>query len=135
MENERHNMEQDSKNHVQVAWRALSLLVLATILFLAAGCEKKEPSVNQKFVNTYVELLVAESMYGQNNPTSMVKRQTILKDSGYTRSSFLKEANAILDDRDMWVPFEKAVIARLDSLAEEVERSREKAKSRKQREE
>lgn len=127
-------MGKGNKSHAQDAWRTLCLLGLTVLLLLASGCEKKEPSVDQKFVNTYVEMLIAESMYAQNTPNAMVKRQAILKEAGYTRNTFLKKANSILDDRDMWVPFQRAVIARLDSLLEEIERSRVKAQSHKQRE-
>jgi hypothetical protein len=83
------------------------------------GCEKKTPSVDQKFVSTYTELLIAEQMYGKDSPTARVKRKAILDSAGYSREQFLTKANSILDDRDMWVPFQKAVIDRLDSLIEQ----------------
>jgi len=132
------------QNHAQVAEscdlhlaagcnlrRALWALACAALLFLAAGCEKKAPSVDQKFVNAYVEMLVAENMYGKSSTTAMVKRQNILKEAGYTRETFLKKANSILDDRDMWVPFQRAVVARLDSLIEEGNKDKEKGPKRK----
>ena len=130
----RNNIEQGCKNLRQVAQCALWTLGCAALLFFAAGCEKKDPSVDQKFVNTYVEMLVAENIYGKTSTATMVKRQEILKNAGYTRESFLKKSNDILDDKNMWVPFQKAVIARLDSLIEEGNKSSGDGPRRKRRE-
>ncbi len=98
--------------------RTFWILALAALACLQAGCEKKEPTVDQKFVNTYTELLIVEQMYGSDSPKARLHRKAILDSAGYNRERFLKKANAILDDRDMWVPFQKAVIARLDTLIE-----------------
>jgi hypothetical protein len=107
------------KSLKSVAWRFLMILGLAALLCLQMGCDKKAPSVDQKFVNTYTELLIVEQMYGKDSPTARIKRKVILDSAGYSRDLFLKKANAILDDRDMWVPFQKAVIDRLDTLIEQ----------------
>ena len=98
--------------------RLLWILGLAALICLQTGCEKKEPAVDQKFVNTYTELLIAEQMYGRESPDARIKRKAILTEAGYTREQFLKKANAILEDRDMWVPFQRAVVNRLDTLLE-----------------
>ncbi len=95
------------------------ILGLTVLLCLQMGCDKKAPSVDQKFVNTYTELLIVEQMYGKDSPTARIKRKVILDSAGYSRDLFLTKANAILDDRDMWVPFQKAVIDRLDTLIEQ----------------
>ncbi len=95
------------------------ILGLTVLLCLQSGCDKKAPSVDQKFVNTYTELLIVEQMYGKDSPTARVKRKAILDSAGYSREQFLTKANSILDDRDMWVPFQKAVIDRLDTLIEQ----------------
>jgi hypothetical protein len=107
------------KSSKGVAWRPLMILGLAALLCLQMGCDKKAPSVDQKFVNTYTELLIVEQMYGKDSPSARIKRKAILDSAGYSRDQFLKKANAILDDRDMWVPFQKAVIDRLDTLIEQ----------------
>ena len=107
------------KNTKNVAWRFLMIFGLVALLCLQTGCEKKAPSVDQKFVNTYTELLIVEQMYGKDSPTARTKRKAILDSAGYSREQFLKKANDILDDRDMWVPFQKAVIDRLDTLIEQ----------------
>ena len=52
------------KNTKNVAWRFLMIFGLVALLCLQTGCEKKAPSVDQKFVNTYTELLIVEQMYG-----------------------------------------------------------------------
>jgi len=107
------------KNSKSVAWRTLLILAFVVCLCLQVGCDKKDPSVDPKFVNAYTELLIAEQMYGKDSPTARIKRKIILDSAGYSRDQFLKKANAILDDRDMWVPFQKAVIDRLDTLIEQ----------------
>ncbi len=107
------------KSLKNVAGRFLMILGLTVLLCLQMGCDKKAPSVDQKFVNTYTELLIVEQMYGKDSPTARIKRKVILDSAGYSRDLFLTKANAILDDRDMWVPFQKAVIDRLDTLIEQ----------------
>lgn len=99
--------------------RIFLIIALAVLMCLQAGCEKKSPTLDERFVNTYTELLLAEQMYGKDSPTARLKRKKILSDAGYNREQFLKKADEILDDRDMWVPFQKAVIERLDSLIEQ----------------
>ena len=99
--------------------RNLWIFCLVTLACLQAGCEKKAPTVDQKLVNTYTELLIAEQMYGQDSPAARTKRKAILDSAGYSRDQFLKKTNAILDDKDMWIPFQKAVIERLDTLIEQ----------------
>ena len=110
--------------------RILCIFGLAASFCLQTGCEKKEPSVDTKFVNAYTEMLIAEQMYGKESPTARMKRKTILDQAGYTRDQFLRKANDILDDKDMWIPFQRAVISRLDTLIEEknAELTRKRAK-------
>ena len=43
-------------------------------------------------------------------------RQDILNAAGYTREQFLAKTDEILNDERQWVPFQKAVTARIDSL-------------------
>ena len=94
------------------------LLVAALFLvvtFGMGGCNG-EVSVDQEFVNLYVELRVAEMTYGKTSPTTRLVRQDALKAAGYTRESFLAKADEILSDERQWIPFQKAVTARIDSL-------------------
>ena len=106
------------------ARRTLWILGLSVLICLQAGCEKKAPTVDQKLVNTYTEMLIAEQMYGKDNPTVRTKRKAILDSAGYSRGQFLKKVDDILDDKDMWVPFQRAVIERLDSLIEQSNRNK-----------
>ena len=98
--------------------RALPVALFPLALLLAAlfsGCSG-EVSVDQEFVNLYVELRIAEMTYGKTSPTTRLVRQDALKAAGYTRESFLAKADEILSDERQWIPFQKAVTARIDSL-------------------
>ena len=73
------------------ARRTLWILGLSVLICLQTGCEKKAPTVDQKLVNTYTEMLIAEQMYGKDNPTVRTKRKAILDSAGYSRGQFLKK--------------------------------------------
>ena len=90
---------------------------LLALLFagLFSGCSG-EVSVDQKFVNLFVELRIAEMTYGKVSPMTRLVRQDALTAAGYTRESFLAQADEILNDERLWIPFQKAVNARIDSL-------------------
>lgn len=92
------------------------LLYVLFVFFL--GCAQ-EVSVDQKFVDLFVELRVAEITYGKDSPMGRLVRQNILKDAGYSREQFLAETDEILDNERMWVPFQKAVNVRIDTLLAE----------------
>ena len=91
---------------------ALVVFLLAGILF---GCAQ-EVTVDQKFVNLFVELRLAEMMYSKDSPSARTVRQDALKAAGYTREQFIAKTDEILNDERQWVPFQKAVNARIDSL-------------------
>ena len=94
-------------------------LLVAALFFSAAfgmgGCSG-EVSVDQKFVDLFVELRVAEITYGKDSPMGRLVRQDILNAAGYTREQFLAKTDEILNDERQWVPFQKAVNARIDTL-------------------
>lgn len=75
-----------------------------------------EVTADQEFVNLYVELRLAEMTYGKDSPMARLVRQDALKAAGYTREEFFAKTDAILDDEKQWVPFQKAVTERIDSL-------------------
>ena len=91
-----------------------SLIFFALVLNFV-GCAN-EVSVDQKFVNLFVELRVAEMTYGKDSPMGRLVRQDALKAAGYTREQFLAKTDEILNDERQWVSFQKAVNARIDSL-------------------
>jgi hypothetical protein len=82
------------------------------------GCSG-EVTVDQKFVDLYIELRAAEITYGKDSPMARLVRQDALKAAGYTREQFLAKTDEILNDERQWVPFQKAVTARLDTLLEQ----------------
>ena len=90
------------------------LLYVLIFVFLI-GCAQ-EVTVDQKFVNLFVELRVIEMTYGKEAPIGRLVRQDALKAAGYTREQFLAKTEEILNDERQWVPFQKAVNARIDSL-------------------
>ena len=94
-------------------------LLVAALFFSTAfsmsGCSG-DVSVDQKFVDLFVELRVAEITYGKDSPMGRLVRQDALKAAGYTREQFLAKTEEILNDERQWVPFQKAVNARIDSL-------------------
>lgn len=75
-----------------------------------------EVTADQDFVNLYVELRLAEMTYGKDSPMARLVRQDALKAAGYTREEFFAKTDAILEDEKQWVPFQKAVTERIDSL-------------------
>lgn len=87
------------------------MLCLACLL----GCENKA-KVDPKFVDAFVELRVVELTYGVDAPAARILRQQTLKKMGFTREQFLAETEKILSDEKMWVEFQKAVVARVDTL-------------------
>ncbi len=98
----------------------LSRHLLYVLIFFALcgslfGCSGKV-TVDQKFVDLYIELRIADMTYGRTSPMARMVRQDALKAAGYTRERFLSKTDEILDDERQWVPFQKAVNARIDSL-------------------
>lgn len=96
--------------------RHLCSIALCTIAVVALSACSQEVSVDQKFVDLFVELRVSEITYGKDSPIGRLVRQDALKAAGYTREQFLAKTDEILNDERQWVPFQKAVNARIDSL-------------------
>ena len=98
--------------------RALSLVLFVIAMLCGAslfGCSE-EVKVDQKFVDLYVELRVIEMTYGKDSPMGRLVRQDALKAAGYTREQFFAKTEEILNDERQWVPFQKAVTDRIDTL-------------------
>lgn len=93
---------------------ALSFVVAAMV-----GCSG-EVSVDQDFVDLFIELRVVETTYGATSPMARMVRQKVLRDHGYTIEKFISKTDKILEDEKMWVPFQKAVTVRVDSLMAEL---------------
>ncbi|MBO6077049.1 MAG: hypothetical protein J6P15_08005 [Fibrobacter sp.] len=103
------------ENKTMGARAVLAVALLLLSAFGLVGCAN-EVSVDQKFVDLFVELRVAEITYGKDSPMGRLVRQDALKAAGYTREQFLAKTDEILNDERQWVPFQKAVNARIDSL-------------------
>ncbi len=103
------------ENKTMGARAVLAVALLLLSAFGLVGCAN-EVSVDQKFVDLFVELRVSEITYGKDSPMGRLVRQDALKAAGYTREQFLAKTDEILNDERQWVPFQKAVNARIDSL-------------------
>ena len=90
------------ENKTMGARAVFAVALLLFSVFSMVGCSG-EVSVDQKFVDLYVEM-------------GRLVRQDALKAAGYTREKFLAKTDEILNDERQWVPFQKAVNARLDTL-------------------
>ena len=103
------------ENKTMGARAVLAVALLLFSVFAMGGCSG-EVSVDQKFVDLFVELRVSEITYGKDSPMGRLVRQDILNAAGYTREQFLAKTDEILNDERQWVPFQKAVNARIDTL-------------------
>lgn len=93
----------------------MRLVALAFIFALLAACSN-EVSVDETFVDAFVEIRIMEVTYGSASPVARMNREDIIRKHGYTREEFLKKTDEILEDEHAWVPFQKAVVARFDTL-------------------
>jgi len=84
--------------------------------FLFAGCADKEPRADERLVAAYVEIRVADQTFGAESPAARLAHKTILEKYGYDRLSFVEACDKVLADQKMWVPFQRAVTERVDSL-------------------
>ena len=91
-------------------------LGLCGILFGLCACKNENPDIDERFIAAYVDMRVAEQMYGVTSPMTRLYRKATLKKYGYTRESFLAETDKILMNSDYWKPFQNRVVARLDSV-------------------
>ena len=107
-------------------------LMFAAVLLVA--CFNDEPTVDERFVDAFVDMRAMEMMYGAQSPTTRVARREILQKYGYTQETFAQEIQA---DEHYWLPFQKKVVNRLDSVLDpeafikKKEEEAEKAKKKK----
>lgn len=88
---------------------------MSGLLLTLAACGDA-PSVDENLVETFVELRVAEQMYGSETPMARLARSKTLEKHGYTRETFLAMTDNILADPHYWMPFQKRVTDRIDSV-------------------
>ena len=92
-----------------------AIAVLMSFVFFA-GCTDREPKADERLVSAYVELRVVEQTYGGESPAARLARRTVLEKYGYDRESFTAACDKVLEDETQWVPFQRAVTERVDSL-------------------
>lgn len=95
------------------------LIALSFVVAALLGCSG-EVSVDQNYVDTFVELRVIDITFGAQSPASRIARQDVLKKHGYTLESFLAKTDKVLADETMWVPFQKAVTVKIDERIAEL---------------
>lgn len=88
--------------------------MLAAILL--AACSKEDIKPDMRLVEAFVEVRIIEQNYGAEAPAARLARQATLKKYGYTAESFTAACDRVLEDDAMWLPFERAVTERIDSL-------------------
>ena len=99
------------------AWNAgLRFVFLGAVAFALSACAESASKPDDKLVAAFVEMRVAEQVYGNDAPMARLVRRDIMTKYGYTREQFIKEVNKILDDEKRWIPFQLAVSDRVDSL-------------------
>ncbi|MBR4786136.1 MULTISPECIES: hypothetical protein [Fibrobacter] len=91
-------------------------VAVATAPAVLVGCGNDAPTPDERLVSAYVEVRMVEQTYGGESPAARLARKTVLEKYGYTRESFAAACDKVLDDETMWVPFQQAVVDRIDSL-------------------
>jgi hypothetical protein len=89
----------------------VGVVILALFIF-----SKTPENTDDHLVSAFVEMRVAEQLYGGDSPMGRLVRRDVLKKYGYTREEFLKATDELLEDEKRWMPFQLAVSERIDSL-------------------
>lgn len=103
------------ERHKAVRWR-VALLPIAFCLIILAACDAKNASVDSKFVDLFIEIRAMEQTLGTETPEARLARVNIIESYGFTLSSYEKAVDDLLEDSERWVPFQQAVVARIDTL-------------------
>ena len=91
-------------------------LVVGVVLLALFFFSKTPEKTDERLVSAFVEMRVAEQLYGGDSPMGRLVRREVLKKYGYTREEFLKATDKVLDKGEDWMPFQMAVSERIDSL-------------------
>ena len=92
------------------------LVSLCLMASLFAGCSDDAPSVDEKLVKAFVEVRMVEQAYGKDSPNVRLARKGVLEKYGYTRETFAAACDKVFEKPETWVPFQQAVVDRVDSL-------------------
>ena len=96
---------------IYVTALVVGVVILALFIF-----SKTPENTDDHLVSAFVEMRVAEQLYGGDSPMGRLVRRDVLKKYGYTREEFLKATDELLEDEKRWMPFQLAVSERIDSL-------------------
>ena len=106
-----------SKNARIGVWKArLRFVFFGVLALMLCACFDSAPKADQRLVAAFVELRVAEQLYGGDSPMGRLVRRDVLKKYDYTRESFIKACDKVLDNEKLWMVFQVAVSDRIDSL-------------------
>lgn len=92
------------------------VLSLSLGLLSLTSCEKQNPTVDEKLVDAFVDIRAMEQTLGTDTPEARIARKEIVEKYGFTVESFKASVDNVLADKDLWLPFQKAVVARIDTL-------------------
>ncbi|MBR3070757.1 hypothetical protein [Fibrobacter sp.] len=99
------------------AWKTgLRFAFFGAALFAFVACSDSPEKADERLVAAFVEMRVAEQVYGGETPFSRIARRDILTKYGYSREEFIKSVDKVLDDERRWLVFQVAVTDRIDSL-------------------
>ena len=71
----------------------VGVVILALFIF-----SKTPENTDDHLVSAFVEMRVAEQLYGGDSPMGRLVRRDVLKKYGYTREEFLKATDELLED-------------------------------------
>ena len=74
------------------------LLLLGVVVLALCACTDSAPKADKRLVAAFVEMRVAEQLYGGESPMGRLVRRDVLKKYGYTREEFVKACDNVLDD-------------------------------------
>ena len=99
------------------AWKTgLRFVFLGLVALVLNACSESGSKPDDKLVAAFVEMRVAEQIYGEGTPMTRLIRRDIMNKYGYNRENFIEAVDKILDDETRWMPFQLAVTDRVDSL-------------------
>ncbi len=96
-----------------IAWIAVFVGIAALAFFFLS---KSDPETDERLVSAFVEVRVAEQLYGAEAPEGRLARREVLNKYGYTREDFIKACDKVLEDEKRWMMFQLAVTDKIDSL-------------------
>ena len=110
-------------NNVKMSRKFICSMAMPLAMMFAAfqtsalvACSDSPEKADERLVAAFVEMRVAEQVYGGETPFSRIARRDILTKYGYSREEFIKSVDKVLDDERRWLVFQVAVTDRIDSL-------------------